>query len=325
MSSTRYLALYRPADGGVYDASGFASAGFGTPYASFDQFESASGFSAGSFGAPSHNRAQPAAGFASGDFGTPFGRNIQVASGFTTSQFGATRIYPFNVGPGINSGMFGAPSGRQYWQAHALVMPGRFGVPFITFNRTLVASGFNSGRFGVPIKVSHHPPNTDVLCAAQSIPPGHFGTPRFVPVQEGAASSVGAGSFGTPKGRRVQRANGFSAAGFGSPTSKILTFAHGIGPGAFGWPTSRRVQQASSVYRAPRWGLATTERSNTHEAHSIYIGTRIGQPTGRIVRRASWFTSGAFGIPTASHIHRASSMAPTGSFGRPLLRRTTQC
>ena len=313
-----------PAIGSNFSAYGFTSGNLGTPHAAWTQFGSASGFS-GSFGTPTNARTQPATGFTSGSFGTPFGKNVQVVSGFTSGAFGSPRIYPFNVAPGIHSGQFGTPSGRQYWQAHALVMPGRFGTPYVTFNQTREATGFTSGLFGTPLGMRILPPNVSRICIAQPVMPGHFGTPRHTPTQTGSASSIGPGLFGAPNSRMTQPASGFCSAGFGSPTAAMLARSHGFCPGIFGTPTARRTQLASSVYRAPRWGTAKAVRSNTYEAVSIYVGTRMGQPTGRIVRRASGFTGGAFGTPYSSQIHLASSIPPSGRFGKPLLRRTTQC
>ena len=61
---------------GTYEASGFTSGAFGTPFAVFRQIGVATGFTSGSFGTPTNTLRQQAAGFTTGQFGTPFGTNI---------------------------------------------------------------------------------------------------------------------------------------------------------------------------------------------------------------------------------------------------------
>lgn len=326
MSSLRYLAHYKPNDGGVYQASGFTAAGFGTPHAVWTQYGQASGF-AGNFGTPTHTRSQPATGFQSGDFGTPFGRNIQVVSGFTGGSFGLPRIYPYSVAPGIHSGQFGTPSGRQVFVASPIIQPGRFGTPYITFNQSQTASGFTSGTFGKPMAIRHSPPNTDVICVAASFGPGTFGTPRLIVHQTGVASSVGVGHFGSPKAQIVQRASGFQSGVFGLPGCSVRGHVQGFRSGSFGTPRVCTVHQAAGIGGRGRWGLPTSDFLGTHKATSIYVGERFGQPTARRgpFYVAEGFTSGAFGTPAAVHIHRVASIPPGGRFGRPLLRRNAQC
>lgn len=324
MSSSRYLALYRPVDSSTYEASGFRSGSFGTPYAIWTQFQSASGFTSGSFGTPTHARQQPVSGFTSSLFGTPFGQNIQVVSGFTSGTFGAPRIFPFSVAPGIHTSAFGAPFGRQHWQANPIVQPGRFGTPFVTFNRNQQASGFTSGMFGMPMASHYNPPDTNVICIASAVLPGKFGTPavkRWV-----GASGFTSGHLGAPKVRMKQTAAGFNGGAFGAPSATVRTRVAGLRAGAFGTPRCAVVLQATGLYRAPRWGLAKATQEGVYVASSLYVGTRIGHPTGRIFKHtAAGFTSGALGTPSASHRHRVSSIAPCGRFGTPLLRRNTQC
>lgn len=324
MLSTRYLALYRPIESGTYDASGFTSGSFGTPLAIWVQIQSASGFTSSAFGTPTHGRGQPASGFTSGSFGTPFGQNVQVVSGFTAGTFGTPRIFPFSVAPGIHTSAFGTPDGHQYWQAHPIIQPGRFGTPFITFNQSQQASGFTVGTFGRPLAARYSPPDTDVICIASAVLPGKFGTPAVK--RWGSATGFTSGHLGAPTARIRQTASGLTGGAFGTPSCTMRDRSAGFRSGTFGAPRCAVVLRATGLYRAPRWGLAKAVQEGVYVASSLYTGTRMGQPTGRIFKHtASGFTSGALGAPAASHRHRISSIAPCGRFGTPLLRRNTQC
>ena len=305
-------------------ASGFTSGNFGTPLAVWDQLQNASGFTSSSFGTPTHARGQPASGFTSSSFGTPFGQNVQVVSGFTSGTFGAPRIFPFSVAPGIHTGAFGTPAGHQYWQAQPIIEPGRFGTPFVTFNQSQQASGFTSGTFGRPMAIRYSLPDADVICFASAVLPGRFGTPAVK--RWAAASGFTSGHLGTPTARIRQTASGLTGGAFGTPSATLRTRAAGFRTGTFGASRCAVVLRATGLYRAPRWGLVKTVQEGVYVASSLYTGTRMGQPTGRIFKHtASGFTSGAFGAPAASHRHRVSSIAPCGRFGTPLLRRNTQC
>lgn len=311
----------------IHVATGFTSGAFGTPFAIFDQFGDADGFTSGTFGSASNARTQPAIGFSGGQFGTPFGHNIQVASGFTGGNFGTPRLYPFHVGPGIHSSLFGTPSGRQNWRAYPLIQPGHFGTPFITFNQTQIATGFTGGHFGVPLGMRVLAPNTDRICIAQPVSGGHFGSHRLTFPQSGTATAIQGGQFGTQKARMVQAATAIAGGNFGQPTAIMETLATGFRPGVFGVPVARRTQQVSGIYRAPLWGMASSDRSNTYKAVGIYVGSRMGHPTGaqRINYKSSGFSSGNFGAPLCHQRHRAASITPGGRLGTPILRRNTQC
>ena len=305
-------------------AAGFTGGYFGTPFAKFTQVGLAVGFSGGNFGTPTNARRQPASGFTSSSFGTPFGQNIQVVSGFTSSGFGAPRIFPFSVAPGIHSGAFGTPAGHQYWQAHPIIQPGRFGTPFVTFNQSQQASGFTGGAFGRPMAIRYSPPDTDVICIASAVLPGRFGTPTIK--RWAVASGFTSGHLGAPTVMMKQTADGFTGCAFGTPSAVMRARAAGFRTGTFGAPRCAVVLRATGLYRAPRWGLAKAVQEGVYVASSLYTGTRMGQPTALVFKHtATGFTTGVFGAPAASHRHRVSSIAPCGRFGTPLLRRTTQC
>ena len=278
-------------------------------------------------------------------FGTAFGQNLQRPTGFQTgavgnprifpyspppinsTQFGTGRLFPFHVGPGINGTQFGALAGWQHWDVEWAPPKTRFGTPFITFNQTQIASGFTRGNFGTPLGMRVLPPNTGRICIAQPVPTGHIGTPRLAFLQVGTATGIQGGSFGAATASVTSFASSVSSVLIGTPTSSMATRPQGFRSGNIGDPAALITQQATSLYLAPRWGQAESDRSNTYKAVGIYVGSRIGRPTGaqRVNRTASGFTGGALGLPTCLQRNWVTSIAPSCRIGTPLLRRNTIC
>ena len=288
---------------------------------------------------------QPATGFTPTQFGTGFGQNLQRPTGFqsttvgdprifpyspppiNSTQFGTGRLFPYHVAPGINGTQFGALAGWQHWDVEWAPPKTRFGTPFITFNQTRIASGFTSGNFGTPLGMRVLPPNTSRICIAQPVPPGHIGTPRLAFLQAGTATGIQGGNFGASTVMMTGFAASVSGGLLGTPTSLMAARAQGFRPGNIGAPSELMTQQATSLYLAPQWGQAEADRSNTYKAVGIYVGSRIGQPTGaqRVNRTASGFTGGALGLPTCRQRNWVTSIAPSCRIGTPLLRRNTIC
>lgn len=319
---------------------------FGTPLAGYARTQEATGFLTGAVGDPRYvwrvdatsiaptttfgaTRLFPyaAVGFQNGaTFGTtrlfPY-----HAVPINSTQFGTGRLFPYHVAPGINGTQFGALAGWQHWDVEWAPPKTRFGTPFITFNQTRIASGFTSGNFGTPLGMRVLPPNTGRICIAQPVPTGHIGTPRLAFLQVGTATGIQGGSFGAATASVTSFASSVSSVLIGTPTSSMATRPQGFRSGNIGDPAALITQQATSLYLAPRWGQAESDRSNTYKAVGIYVGSRIGQPTGaqRVNRTASGFTGGGLGSPTCRQRHLVTSMAPSCRIGAPLLRRNTIC
>lgn len=318
----------------------------GTPNAAYARTQSATGIAPTTqLPAPRGLKGLPVTGFCSTAFGTGTGTKQQRPTGFqstivgdprifpyspppiNSTQFGTGRLFPYHVAPGINGTQFGALAGWQHWDVEWAPPKTRFGTPFITFNQTRIASGFASGNFGTPLGMRVLPPNTGRICIAQPVPPGHIGTPRLAFLQVGTATGIQGGSFGAATASVTSFASSVSSVLIGTPTSSMATHAQGFRSGNIGAPSELMTQQATSLYLAPRWGQAESDRSNTYKAVGIYVGSRIGRPTGeqRVNRTASGFTGGAIGLPTCRQRHWVTSMAPSCRIGTPLLRRNTIC
>lgn len=294
---------------------------------------------------PVSRMVQPATGLTSTQFGTGFGQNLQRPTGFlstavgdprifpyspppiNSTQFGLARLFPFHVAPGINGTQFGTLAGWQHWDVEWTTPKTRFGTPFITFNQIRIASGFTRGNFGTPLGTRVLPPNASRICIAQPVLPGHIGAPRLAFLQAGTATGIQGGNFGASTARMTGFAASVSGGLLGTPTSSMAARASGFRPCNIGDPSSRMAQQATSLYLAPRWGQAVSDRSNTYKVAGIYRGPRLGHPNGaqRVNRTASGFAGGNIGLPTCHQWHRVTSIPPTGRPGAPLLKRITQC
>lgn len=294
---------------------------------------------------PKNGLGQPASGFAPTNFGTGFGQNLQRPTGFqstivgdprifpyspppiNSTQFGTGRLFPYHVAPGINSTQFGALASWQHWDVEWTTPKTRFGTPFITFNQTRIASGFTRGNFGTPLGTRVLPPNASRICIAQPVPSGHIGAPRLAFLQAGTATGIQGGNFGASTARMTGFVASVSGGLLGTPISLMAARASGFRPCNIGDHSSRMAQQATSLYLAPRWGQAVSDRSNTYKVAGIYRGPRLGHPNGaqRVNRTASGFAGGNIGLPTCHQRHRVTSIPPTGRPGAPLLKRITQC
>ena len=319
-------------------------AAFGAPRAAFAQVTAASGFLAPTLGAPSARCIQPATGFTPLLFGTGLGYKTQRPTGFTTTQFGEprlfpchavgfkpttfgqARLFPFHVGPGFGPALFGTPAGTQHWDMEAWPPVTRFGIPTTPTDRTAQATGSVSTHFGQPLAVKYAPPNTGQRGQSFGAHSTLFGTPRAGWLQTGQAVGFTTTGFGIPNGVAVQGSAGFSSTVLGTPLARLAQQADGFKPTLFGAPSATRIQQATGLYRATRFGLPTTLRSNWYPTYG-FPTAKFGHPTGfsRINYPAAGFAGGFFGTPTCHQRHRVLAMPPCVRLGTPLLKRTTQC
>ncbi len=328
MSSSRYLALYRPVEGGIYDASGFISGGFGAPDAIWDQFSAASGSSSTQFGVPTARLTQPASGFYGTQLGTPDGYKLQRAEGFSPILFGTPRLFPSHVGPGVHTTLFGTPSAQQFWRAMSWSPIARLGTPTTPTDRSAQASGFAPVRLGLPQGSRTLPPDLTQSERAFGARTTLFGTPSARWAQAGQASALGpVVQFGTPVASGVHHADGVAmGAQFGTALVRLKQNAAGLYPVHFGSPGSTITQRASGLAPTVRFGLPTTVRSNWYEVRG-FVATRCGQPIA--YQRNNYHATGLggtlFGTPSCRQRYRASALAPITRFGTPLLKRITQC
>ena len=331
--------------GNTFQASGFSPTQFGTPVSISDQFCDASGFIPTKFGAPTHGRTQQAGGLSTTQFGTPTGYKLQRAQGFCTTQFGTPYLHPSHVALWPVSTRFGSPAGRQFWRIPSMGQITRFGTPTTPTNRTCDATGFNRTQLGKPLAWRVLPPNTNQSCRAYGFKTTQIGSPvahwsrsevadGFIGTQLGTpraftthhTSGFAGTQFGSTMLRPTHHASGFSAAQLGSPTLMTTHHAPGTRGTMIGVALAIMTQRASGLAPRTRFGIADTIRSDWYTAYG-FLAAKFGYPTGyeRNNHHASGFNPTEFGDPSMRQTHRVTHIAPTSRFGRPLLRRITQC
>lgn len=291
---------------------------------------------------------QPATGFTTTQFGTGFGQNLQRPTGFqstivgdprifpyspppiNSTQFGTGRLFPYHVAPGINGTQFGAPAGRQHWNAQPLGAPGptsRVSMAYFRFDQTRVATGASTTHIGTA--QGHHVLTTPVgrTCQAFGICATAFGSARYVYAQSASATSMSATAFGTPRVGFAQLATGWVGTSVPAPAATVATYAHGSRMPAYGAAILRITLPATGFLYAQRFGLASSERSNTYETYGINCAGRFGQPVGGSWHNhpATGFALAVLGAPALKQGHRATGLPPNGHLGDPLLKRITQC
>lgn len=318
---------------------------FGAPVAAYSQFGDATGFQTTALGSPTSGRAQPATGFSTTQFGTAASLKTQRPTGFTSTQFGAPRLYPFHavgfkpttfgqarlfpfhVAPGLRSTQFGTPAGTQHWDVVAWPPVTRFGTPTTPTNRTAQAASFRPMHLGAPSAFRRLPPSLLQVERATGFRLTALGTPTAGWLQTALAVGLAPGTVGAPRGVMVQGAAGFASTVLGAPMARCAARASGFRPTTFGTPTARITLLATGPLWPARFGLPTSERSNTYLTYSINASGRFGQPaaTCRHNRPATGFRLTAFGTPACYERHRVTHLAPGAQFGRALLKRTNQC
>ncbi len=327
LSATPLSAL--PIVGSTYAAESLGVVSkFGSHVGIWDQVGDVSGFAPVQFGVPTNRRAQPATGFAPTQFGEPAGYKLQRASGFAPVQFGVPYLHPSHVAPWPISTLFGTPAAQQYWRAPSLGSVSKFGTPTTPTDRTGNASGFAPVQFGNPVAIRHWPPNTDILCLARGFKPALFGKPAAQWDQAAQAQAVAPTvRFGAPRTFTTHHAEGTApSVQFGAPATRTTHRASGFRPAVFGLARAILTQRATGLAPKARFGTPKTIRSNWYEVRG-FCPFRSGTPRGyqRNNRRADGFSPVQFGAPAAYQTHRVTSIPPITRFGKPMLKRTTQC
>ena len=301
---------------------------FGTPFAIWDQFVDVSGFAPTQFGTPTVKLTQPVTGFSTTQFGTPAGYKLQRAQGFLATQFGTPYLHPSHVAPWPVSTAFGSPSGRQCWKIQSMGQVAKFGTPTTPTDRTGVVSGFAPVVFGTPVAVRHRPANTAIICSASGFAPVRFGVPAGHWSQVGAVQAIAPTvQFGTPKATMAQRVTGMApAVQFGTPFVRTTQRASGFNPVAFGLARAILTQRVIGADPKVKFGTPKAVRSDWYEVRG-FCPARFGTPAAfqRNNYRVQGFAPAQFGTPSAYQTHRVTSIPPIARFGKPLLRRTTQC
>ncbi len=312
----------------VFPVAGFANTQFGTPFAVFDQLGDVTGISSTVFGVPTNKRTQPVTGFSSTAFGTPEGFKTQRVSGFHNTAFGSPFLYPMHVAPWHPASSFGTPSARQYWRVQSMGAVAKFGTPTTPTNRTGEVSGFAPARFGKPLAIRHRPPGTNIICRVEGFSPSLFGIPSARWGQTGAVSAIAPTvQFGTPRGITTHRASGMApTVQFGTPTARTKHLVSGFRPVAFGLAGAILTQRVAGMAPAVRFGTPKAIRSNWYEVRG-FMPVRFGTPRGyqRNNYHVEGFMPAQFGTPAAYQTHRVTSIPPIARFGKPMLKRTTQC
>lgn len=330
-------------------ASGFISGLFGTPIAAYARTQVATGIApTNQLPAPRGLKGLPVTGFTSALFGTGAGTKQQRPTGFQTgavgnprifpyspppinsTQFGTARLFPYHVAPGINGTQFGALAGWQHWNAQPLGSPGptsRVSMAYFRFDQTRVATGASTTRTGAAQSRVVLSIPVGRTCQAFGVCATAFGSARYVYAQSTSATSMSATAFGAPRAVFVQLATGWVGTSVPAPAAAIATYAHGSRMPAYGAAILRITLPATGFLYAQRFGLASSERSNTYETYGINCAGRFGQPVGGSWHNhpATGFALAVLGAPALKQGHRATGLPPNGHLGDPLLKRITQC
>ena len=327
-------------------ATGFVTGGFGTPQAVYNQTQEATGFLTGAVGDPRYVWRVDATTIApTTTFGDPriFPYSAVGLQGGTTfgtprlfpyhpvpinsTAFGTARLFPSHVGAWITSTQFGAPSGFQFWSVIWSTPATRFGTPTTPTDRACVATAINSTGIGWPSSNVHLPVSGDRTATAHGFRGTAFGSPRATWPKVGIASGAQFCSFGQPSADSGQWASGFSITNIGTPRSQFAQRAAGFKPVHYGFAIAVMTQRATGAMFQTRFGLPTSERSNTYLVYGINASGRFGQPKGfsRFNHPATGFCSTNMGSPTCHERHRALHIPPRITFGRPVLLRNPFC
>ena len=113
---------------------------------------------------------------------------------------------------------------------------------------------------------------------------------------------------------------------FGTPTARTKHLVSGFRPVAFGLAGAILTQRVAGMAPAVRFGTPKAIRSNWYEVRG-FMPVRFGTPRGyqRNNYHVEGFMPAQFGTPAAIQTHRVTSIPPITRFGKPMLKRTTQC
>lgn len=221
---------------------------------------------------------------------------------------------------GFGTTPFGATSGATPRVASGFSTT-QLGTPFVPF-----AEGFSSTAFGTPLSLTAFgiyatqfgaPAGSLAFRATALGPTAQISRAFFAFTQPSTASGALGTTFGMPAAQRrrpagvaqMVNAYGFSTTLLGTPNAAVAR-----GGAAAGFLTTK---YGTAAYVPPGAKFA-----------SGFTKARLGKPKARTVigaRHASGFLAAQLGTPAAAMRNRAAALAPTSTFGTPLLVRSTSC
>lgn len=257
--------------------------------------------------------------------------SVYPVQGFLATKFGTpTAIWDqFGYPEGFFATKFGTPSAKQVWRVKSMGIITRFGTP--TTPHDVVGDVESMGivtRFGIPFAWQYNQANTNVICPVRGFKATKFGTPVAKWDQSGAAEGFCSTRFGTPRAIVTVHVPSIGpVAQFGMPQARQTQRAQGFKATVFGTPQSRRTQYVNSLVPKTRFGTPTATRSNWYEVRG-FMATKFGYPMAtqrNAYHVGEWPVSTMFGTPKATQTYPVMSIPPVTRFGRPQLRRNTQC
>lgn len=320
-----------------YFSVGTRSTHFGIPHVVFP----ATGFCSTTFGAASSFLTQHATGARLTAYGTP--QNIPNTVGSKSTVFGIGSI-PLKASA-LYSAALGSPRsatvGAVLWPP---VRPVQFSPAYYAFDQTVPATGAQHVRFGGAFASRYEQPVINASGVAAGFPVAVFGSPACpynrTQVARGYSSTLcgkpfaqramfgAVVRFGAARGVAGQSATGNPPETlFGAPATSLAGTAAGFVCTAVGTGRVALTLRASATYRAQRWGVPASARSNTYIAYGFSRHGRIGQPIG--FQRHNYPASGSAvtrcGAPSSLDTHRATHIPPVSRTGKPLMLRTPTC
>lgn len=211
----------------------------------------------------------------------------------------------------------------------------QIGSPVANWSLAEAATGFIGTQLGTPrASTTHHASGfAGVQFGSQALNTTHH-VMGFRSTKIGSAtlrtthhaSGVVSTQLGTQKLITTHHAGGFSSVQFGSPALRTTHHATGTRVTMIGMARTIMTQRVESTAPRTRFGGANTARSAWYTTYGT-LTAKFGHPTGyqRNNHHAVGFCSTRFGNQSMRQTHRVTHIAPTSRFGRPLLRRTTQC
>lgn len=260
-----------------------------------------------------------------------FGGTVEVHGAATTPLGAASAIAAISLrmaASGFQSGAWGTPKGYNLQRATGISSTA-FGTPVSPYARTAAVEGFITAAVGRPMAFTTTEVQTNRVVTATPINSTVFGTPSMSGLFTGQATGAQGGTFGAALARVTQPVQAFGpVVAFGMPVLALGNHAAGFSVTAFGTPSSARLLAAASTYRATRWGLPKSSRSNTYLAQPAARGARFGRPKGWSLfayQATPIEPATVFGTADCQQRHRAASLYSGARFGKPLLIRNTAC
>ena len=321
--------------------AGFNLTAFGTPLSVVPTTQSVSSLPiATSFGLPAAPKGL-VRGFLSTQFGFPaiptkaescptttsFGTPARQF-GIYSTRFGTASLSPSYARPVEPTTSFGTGFTRGGHWAHTSSAPSTvISLAYTAFPQTGVVTGWAAHRPGTPQTFLFGTFPTGLTCAVRHISATTFGKPSAAASLFSTATSVSpAFSAGTPHVDITGKPISFNGTAFGTAAAFFEVRGTGFRATSFGTAKAGLQQTVLSAIRLPRFGAASTERSNTFGAFGINVTNRFGHPSARsrLNRLAAGIGSARVGQGvTCSERHLTRHIAPTVETGTPRLVRTS--